>query len=270
MFSAASSPKDGRAAGAQPRQRAVVLAALLPFLCLSPLSARAATPATEFARPALVATAVTLVRVDATGTPKGEGGAGDGGSGKADGAAPSPKTADGKTADGNGAPQKAPMDKRTQLEGLFAALKAAPDDRSAKLIANRLDQIFNTTDSASIDLLLARAGLAIGAKDYDLALRLLDQALEIDPDDIGARAKRASVYYMRDDYGAALADIREVLAREPRHFNAMFGLALILRDLGEDKLALDAARKALAVNPRLEPAQDMVTQLKVSVEGREI
>lgn len=166
--------------------------------------------------------------------------------------------------------RKAPKDKRTQLEGLFAALKAAPDDRSAKVIGDRLDQVFNTTDSASVDLLMIRASVALEAKQYDLALKILGQAIEIDPDDIGALSKRATIYYMRDDYGPALADIREVLAREPRHFAMLYGLALILRDMGDDKRALEATRKALEVNPRLDGAKELEAQLTLTVEGRGI
>lgn len=165
---------------------------------------------------------------------------------------------------------KAPKDKRTQLEGLFAALKVAPDDRSAKIIGDRLDQLFNTTDSASVDLLMIRASVAMEAKQYDLAIKIMSQAIEIDPDDIGALSKRATIYYMRDDYGAALADIREVLAREPRHFTMLYALALILRDIGDDKMALEAARKALDVNPHLDGAKELADRLSPTVEGRDI
>ncbi|MFG1477277.1 tetratricopeptide repeat protein [Xanthobacter sp. V4C-4] len=167
-------------------------------------------------------------------------------------------------------PRKAPRDKRAQLEGLFAALKVAPDDRSAKIIGDRLDQLFNTTDSSSVDLLMARATVALEAKQVELALKILGQALEIDPDDIGALSKRATIYYMRDDYGPALADIREVLAREPRHYGMLYGLALIFRDIGDDKRALEATRKALVVNPRLEGAKELEAQLTLTVEGRGI
>lgn len=167
-------------------------------------------------------------------------------------------------------PRKTPKDKRTQLEALFAALKVAPDERSAKVISERLDRLFNTTDSTSVDLLMARASVALEAKQYDLALKILGQAIEIDPDDIGALSKRATIHYMRDDYGPALADIREVLAREPRHFPMLYGLALILRDIGDDKRALEATRKALEVNPRFEGAKELEGQLVVTVEGREI
>ncbi len=169
-----------------------------------------------------------------------------------------------------GGPAAAPKDRRTQLEGLFAALKAAPDARSAQAIASRLDQIFNSNDSTAIDILMARATVAQQAKQPDLALKILGQVLEIAPDDLGARTKRVTIYYQRDDYGAALADIREVLAREPRHFEMLYGLALILRDLGEEQRALTAVRQALAVNPHLEGAKDMEAQLTLTVEGRPI
>ena len=166
--------------------------------------------------------------------------------------------------------QRLPKDKRTQLEGLFAALKVAPDDRSSKMIADRLDQLFSESGSPSVDLLMARAGAAAEAKAFDLALQILDQVIEIEPDDLGARSKRATILYMRDDYGGALADIREVLAREPRQYAMLYGLALIMRELGDDKRALEAVRKARAVNPRLDGTEEMESQLSLKVEGRGI
>lgn len=163
-----------------------------------------------------------------------------------------------------------PRDRRSQVEGLFAALKVAPDDRSAKMIADRLDQIFGDSGSPSADLLMARAAAAAEAKETELALQLLDSVIEIEPDYIGALSRRATIFYLRDDYGAALADMREVLAREPRHFAMLYGLALIMRDLGDDKRALQAVRQALAVNPRLDGAGELESQLTIKVEGRGI
>ncbi len=167
-------------------------------------------------------------------------------------------------------PQKPPRDKHTQLEALFAALKVAPDERSSKEIADRLDQIFAESGSPSADLLMARASVAAEAKQYDLALDLLDQVIAFEPDYIGARSKRATILYLTDNYGAALADIREVLAREPRHYGMLYGLALILRDMDEERRALDAVRAALAVNPHIEGAQSMEAELSLKVEGRQI
>lgn len=165
---------------------------------------------------------------------------------------------------------KLPKDKRARLEGLFAALKVAPDDTSAKVIADRLEQIFGDSGSPAADLLMARASVAAEAKQYDLAISLIDQVLTLEPDYVGALSKRATLFYIQDAYGPALADIREVLAREPRHFAMLYGFALILKELGEEKRALAVLRNALDVNPRLEGAKELEEQLAVTVEGRGI
>ena len=45
---------------------------------------------------------------------------------------------------------------------------------------------------------------------------------------------------------------------------------MIMQDLGDDKRALDAFRKALAINPHLERLPDLVKSLSEKVEGRDI
>lgn len=163
-----------------------------------------------------------------------------------------------------------PRDKRVQLDALFEALRLSPDETSSKALGTRLDSVFAHTNSASADLLMARAEVAAEAKEYDLALELLDAALIIAPDNLALLSRRASIKYVQDDYAGALADIGEVLTREPRHYTALLGLALIMREVGDDKHALEAARKALSVNPHLDAAKEIVDDLEVSVEGREI
>jgi Flp pilus assembly protein TadD len=75
---------------------------------------------------------------------------------------------------------------------------------------------------------------------------------------------------MQKDYGKALADIRQVLKREPRHFGALSGLGLILQDVGDDKQALEVYRRALNLYPRMERIPDLVKTLQEKVEGRDI
>ncbi len=60
------------------------------------------------------------------------------------------------------------------------------------------------------------------------------------------------------------------MAREPRHFGALSGLGLMLQDIGDDKHALEAYRKALAIDPHLENIPDAVKTLTDKVEGRDI
>jgi len=111
---------------------------------------------------------------------------------------------------------------------------------------------------------------AIEAKDLDLAVTLLDGIVKIRPDYIEGWNRRATIFYMKKDYGRAIADIRQVLKREPRHFGALAGLGLILQDIGDDKQALEVYRRALEVYPRMERIPDVVKTLQEKIEGRDI
>ena len=45
---------------------------------------------------------------------------------------------------------------------------------------------------------------------------------------------------------------------------------MIMQDIGDEKRALQAFRKALAINPHLEKVPEMVRSLAEKVEGRDI
>ena len=109
------------------------------------------------------------------------------------------------------------------LDRLFAALKVAPDDESAKYVENRIWALWIATDSDTTTLLMSRVKTAVDAKDLDLGIKLLTAIINIKPDYIEAWNRRATLYYMKKDFEDSLADIHEVLKREPRHFGALVG-----------------------------------------------
>jgi tetratricopeptide (TPR) repeat protein len=159
---------------------------------------------------------------------------------------------------------------RKGLDFLFGALKAAPDDASAKHVEARIWAIWLQTPSDTAALLMARAKAAMDAQQADVALKLLDAIVKLRPDYVEAWNRRATLYYLKNDYAHSLADIQQVLAREPRHFGALAGLGMIMQDIGDDKRALEAFRKALAINPHLEKVPELVKTLGEKVEGRDI
>jgi tetratricopeptide (TPR) repeat protein len=156
------------------------------------------------------------------------------------------------------------------LDTLFGALKLAPDADSAKAIEERIWAAWLVSGSDTCNLLMGRAKAAADGNDYELAIKLLDAVIALKPDYTEAWNRRATIYYQQKDYGNALIDIREVLAREPRHFGALSGLGLILQEIGDDKHALEAYRKALAIDPHLEHLSDVVKTLSEKLEGRDI
>ncbi|PPQ18099.1 hypothetical protein CV770_17620 [Bradyrhizobium sp. AC87j1] len=169
------------------------------------------------------------------------------------------------------APAKLPkVDRTKNLEFLFGALKAAPDEASAKHVEARIWAIWLQTPSDTASLLMSRAKTAVDAKKIDVAIKLLDSVIKLRPDYIEAWNRRATLHYMQNDYGRSLADIQQVLIREPRHFGALAGLGMIMQEVGDEKRALEAYRKALAVNPHLEKIPDQVKALTEKVEGRDI
>jgi tetratricopeptide (TPR) repeat protein len=168
-------------------------------------------------------------------------------------------------------PSQAPrVDRTRNLDFLFGALKVAPDDTTAKAIEERIWTVWSGSRSDTTNLLMTRVKTAVEAKDLDLAVKLLDSIVKIKPDYVEGWNRRATIFYMRKDYGRALNDIREVLKREPRHFGALAGFGLILQDIGDDKQALEVYRRALSVYPRMERIPDLVKTLQEKVEGRDI
>ena len=181
--------------------------------------------------------------------------------------------------DNNGAPpgkgaaggtESTPEQREKLLAELYARLASAPDEATAAQIATAVEQLWQHSGSATADLLVARATAATEAERRDLAMKLLNAAIELQPDYAEAWNRRAYLFYLEDDYKRALGDIRRVLALEPHHFKALEGLANILQHLGEQKAALEAYESLLKVYPNAPGAKKARDDLKVEVEGQGI
>jgi tetratricopeptide (TPR) repeat protein len=182
----------------------------------------------------------------------------------------SPRAAPEIKADGKRPARPAKLDRVKRLDQLFEALKHAPNAELAKIIEDRIDSVLLQSGSATANLLIERARTVIEAKDYDLSLTLLDAVIELAPAFTEAYAQRATVHYLKKNLVRSLSDLRVVVAREPRHFGAFAGLGVILQDIGEDKRALEAFRRAVAIHPHLRAIPELMKKLEVKVEGREI
>lgn len=168
-------------------------------------------------------------------------------------------------------PEKLPKVQRGQdLDFLFGALKAAPDADAAKAVEGRIWALWMVSKSDTANLLMTRVRTAVEAKNLDLAVKLLNSIVVLRPDYVEGWNRRATINFMRKDYTRSIEDIRQVLAREPRHFGALAGLGMIMQELGEDKRALEVYRKALEINPHMQRIPDLIKSLTETVEGRDI
>ncbi len=169
------------------------------------------------------------------------------------------------------ASSRLPRNDRTQnLDFLFGALKVAPDEDSAKAISDRIWGVWLGSGGDTTNLLISRVRSAIEKKEYDLAIQLLDSVIEFKPEYVEGWNQRATVYYMKQDYTRALADLAQVLSREPRHFGALFGVGVIMQEFGDDRRALEVYRRALELDPHMKRIPDLVKTLSEKIEGRDI
>ncbi len=156
---------------------------------------------------------------------------------------------------------------RSRDEALLDRLAKADSPQAASRIEREILADWTRSGSDTVDLLMQWAAEAMKSKDNKRALDYLDRVVSLDPGFAEGWNRRATVYYLLDDYGNSLNDIGHVLALQPRHFGALNGLGLVLDDLDEDGEALAAFRRALQVHPYLDGAQKRIEKLTKEVEG---
>ena len=103
-----------------------------------------------------------------------------------------------------------------------------------------------------MDLLLQRGREALEAGDIDRAIEHFSALIDHAPDFAEGYNARATAYFQKGLYGPSLEDIEQTLARNPRHFGALSGLALILEELGIKDGALAAYRAVEEMYPARE------------------
>lgn len=174
-------------------------------------------------------------------------------------------------------PQKPPSSKEqddrqhaTVLRSLLDRLATIEDEQSAQVLEQAIWKLWLRSGSATIDVLTSRAVSLINEGAFDKALDLLDVITRLAPDYSEGWNKRATVLYFLRRYEHSREDIKRALKLEPRHFGALSGLGLVLRELDDKKGALDAFRQALKIHPFLQGALDAVKILGPEVEGHEL
>ncbi len=159
---------------------------------------------------------------------------------------------------------------KSRIDSLFDRLAAAKDEVEAKGISEQIQRAWLKSGSDTSDLLMTRVVAAMQAKDTVLALDLLDSILALKPDWAEAWNKRATVLYQSKDFDGSLRDIRQVLALEPRHFGALAGLGMILRENGRDRQALAVLRQVLKIHPHLTSVDEAVKRMAPTVDGQSL
>ena len=147
------------------------------------------------------------------------------------------------------------------LDRLFASLRKASGEQAAKATEEKIWELWSRSDSATAEVLLGQAVVAMGAADNAASLEILDRIIAAYPTYAEAWNKRATLHFMIGNYNTSLSDIAKVLDLEPRHFGALAGRGMIYQRQGKWSEALSAFREALSMNPNMVGVKNAVQEL---------
>lgn len=110
--------------------------------------------------------------------------------------------------------------------------------------------------------LVHRGTELLDEKRFSEALGEFASAIRIDPTYAEARNQRAITYYLIEDFHASIDDGQIVVQLMPTHFGAWSGLGHCFAHLADSRRALNAYRRALAVNPYLSCVREIVKEIQ--------
>ena len=155
------------------------------------------------------------------------------------------------------------------LDTMFAELLTA-EPRAARRIEREIWNVWSKSGSASADLLLQRGREALSEGKIDAAIEHFTALVDHAPDFAEGWNARATAYFQAGLFGPSVADIAEVLKREPRHFGALAGFAAILEQTGKEAEALEVYKAALAIHPNLAGVGGAVERLERKRSGQNL
>jgi tetratricopeptide (TPR) repeat protein len=108
--------------------------------------------------------------------------------------------------------------------------------------------------------MLVRSQTLLEAGKTTEAEGLLSELVRDQPDFAEAWNRRAVLYFLEKQYWKAISDCEQVLTLVPYHFGALHGLGLCHAALGNYLAAIQALRRALAVQPHATVNQRLILE----------
>ena len=113
-----------------------------------------------------------------------------------------------------------------------------------------------------IDALMTQGIRLMEEQQYPEAVEIFDQIISRAPTFAEGYNKRATAYYLMQEFERSIADIHRTLELNPVHFGALSGMGLCYLGLDEPRQALEWFERAVAVNPNMDTIQGYIQQLR--------
>ena len=113
-----------------------------------------------------------------------------------------------------------------------------------------------------IDGLMAEGVRLMEQQRYPEAVEVFDQIISRAPKFPEGYNKRATVFYLMQEFEKSIEDIHRTLEMNPVHFGALSGMGLCYLGLDEPRQALEWFERAIAVNPNMDTIQGYIQQIR--------
>ncbi len=163
--------------------------------------------------------------------------------------------------------QKAPSSAE-QLDALYQRLRTTTDADEGAGILRQINRLNNLSPSPTASLLMQRAGRLMADNDVPLASEMMDRVVQLAPQWPQAWFRRAIVFNLSGDTERTAIALLKALSLDPRHMEALEMLGALYANGDDDKNALIAFRKALALYPASPDLQETVRKLSLAADER--
>ena len=162
------------------------------------------------------------------------------------------------------------FDQKNKLNRLFDQLEKVNNSKTAALLEKQIWSLWHEhpndnelTEKLEFGTELMQYG------HYNYALKVFNNIIKTDPSWSEAWNKRATVFFLMQQYKKSLDDIDKVLNIESRHFGALSGQARIFVRLQEYEKAITSLKKALKFYPSFKSA-DLIPEIEKLIKEKSI
>lgn len=142
------------------------------------------------------------------------------------------------------------------------------DAVAAKRISGEIELLWRQSGSASADFLLKRGTDALERGEIEIAVEHLSALTDHAPDFAEGWVSRAGAFVRLGRFGMAISDLEHALALNPQHYEAIYGLGVVLETIGRPEDAYEAMQLLQTIHPHYPDLSETLTRLEPMAKGQ--
>ena len=155
--------------------------------------------------------------------------------------------------------------KDNRLNQLFDKLFLSTNNMETNIILANIWDIWYLAKDEETQIVFDKGNQFMDNGDFDAAIKLFSETIELSPDFAEAWNKRATVYFLQGELEKSIADIDRTLELEPQHFGALDGLAEIYLIKNDLLSAATIYKRILEIIPSSKKSQDRLKLINDSI-----